>query len=812
MAKQLLVANIQSTTAAGSLATRFMSFFPGDNSVGVSTTNVGKSFKMPYAGVLSRFGISISANTRVNATSFRVTTTGGAPLSQQLSIAAGATGVFEDVVNTDAVSAGDLIACQITNGSGSSGQITLQHRWITIEPASSGKETLGIGYLGAVFTGTTDRGIPFMGSDQMTTLALIPSGSFKSYETAILDRLAVYVSANTATVAVTVTSYINGANGNLVATIAAGSTGFFEDTTHSDTLAIGNTYAFRLQKTGGTGNLTVQHVQSVWTSTGNAVATMGGYSSISQGALGTVYQPLGPTRQQGLTESEMQSKMTFAGRAEKLRVITAGLSASSAADVGLRKNGVTTALIVTLPSGGGGSGTFENTTDIVSFADGDLMDFIIGSTPGDASWLLYLMTIVVGEGAPVSLSPDRGQLQLHGQAATLTLGQRLSPARGQLELHGQAPTLVISYGYSPDRGQLVIQGLVPRVKLPGTTISQHVQYIVEEVVPDISLSQEALYVVGQVNPAAVVAQSVQYIVSDLVPGLKVPQSIVYLVCDAVPCVTHWQQLWTITRKDGVVLRYTSLDEDFTWGLDLYKHCNSLSPSASESATEIGSVGNQELKGILDDEGISDEDMLAGKYDDAYVEVWLVPWEGNDSARRIAAGWTGTTSRGDYGYELEVVGPSSRLEQQALIQVYTPGCRWEFGDPGTCKKDIEPLKLLGEVLGAKQRDKIFTVLEEPGGSSAASDKDVEWPNGRIRWTSGRNLGTEQEIKSVDFATGLVTLWVMTPFKAEAGDTFDLLPGCSRNPDACKGYGNYINYGGYPDVPGQDDMNQTPDAKY
>lgn len=323
--------------------------------------------------------------------------------------------------------------------------------------------------------------------------------------------------------------------------------------------------------------------------------------------------------------------------------------------------------------------------------------------------------------------------------------------------------------------------------------------------PDARITQAARLTIGKVGVPARITQGVRLAVAQVHVDVRATQAVRLVIGDGVPCATQWQQLWIITRKDGVVFRYTSLDTDFTWGDDFYKSCGSLLPSAAEEAAAVGQVSNMELAGVITDDGITEAELYGGLFDDAFIQVWLVPYVGTEAPRRLAAGWAGNLSHGESGFNMEVVGPGARLDQQAMVQVYTPNCRWVFGDH-RCGYDREAVKLQGTVLSSLNRGVFVGDATDPGGS-------FQWADGLIRWTSGPNLGRECEIKDVVFnsAGAEIELWDLSPFRPEYGDTFDLLPGCDLSPAACKMYGRYRFFGGYPDVPGQDAIEARPDAK-
>lgn len=293
-----------------------------------------------------------------------------------------------------------------------------------------------------------------------------------------------------------------------------------------------------------------------------------------------------------------------------------------------------------------------------------------------------------------------------------------------------------------------------------------------------------------------------------VGGAQVSEGFVATLAYMGPCGTARCDLWKITRTDGVIFAFTSLDSDFLFGVTTYKHCSSLADSASSSSSDLGSVGNYQAVGILDDESITEADLYAGLFDDAYFEAWVVSWNGVDLAApfRTAAGWLGKVDRGQSSWTADVDGPVARLQQTALIQFYTPGCRWKFGDPGTCMVDADALAVVGcNVTKGVQRYAIYFDAIEPIEAAI-------WNGGTVRWTYGRNAGIECQVDTVDWGSQLLSLWDLAPFPPEVGDSFDLLPGCPKDGDSCKLYSNYINFGGFPDVPGPDALQQNADSLY
>lgn len=323
---------------------------------------------------------------------------------------------------------------------------------------------------------------------------------------------------------------------------------------------------------------------------------------------------------------------------------------------------------------------------------------------------------------------------------------------------------------------------------------------------DAQLTQSGVTTLATISPPAIMTQAGRISFQTIMVDLLLTQGGLVALSKYFFCATKHCQCWIIRCRDGDVFRFTSLDIDFAWVGGTYKSCGSLDPSASEQASSLGDIGNMELKGVVTIDGVTEEDLYGGKFDDAFVEVWEVPYEdaGGETPRRLAAGWMGDLSHGDATFNAEVLGPGQRLTQHPIVTVVAPTCRWVFGST-QCGKDIEALKSDGDVILATNRESFMANL------SLASDGGIQWENGRVRWLTGRNAGYVTETKAVDFDTGIIVLWIFPPYLPEAGDTFDLLPGCKQDFATCKDvYSNGINFGGFKDVPGDKAIAATPNA--
>jgi uncharacterized phage protein (TIGR02218 family) len=226
---------------------------------------------------------------------------------------------------------------------------------------------------------------------------------------------------------------------------------------------------------------------------------------------------------------------------------------------------------------------------------------------------------------------------------------------------------------------------------------------------------------------------------------------------------------------------------------------------------LGSVGNMELVGILSDTGIKDEELYAGLFDGAEIEVWMVPWESDDNEIpfRLLAGTMGDIRQGLQGFDAEIVTPGAQMQQKPLLEVVTPSCRYELGDD-RCTVDLDALTVSGSVTGLTIPTTPNSTVRRVFVDSTRTEDDGYFNVGEVEWLTGDNAGVTSEVK--DFTNMIFTLWDALLHPIQVGDTYDARPGCDKLEDTCKDtFDNFDNNGGFTFVPGEDRLAQTPDAK-
>jgi Phage conserved hypothetical protein BR0599 len=90
--------------------------------------------------------------------------------------------------------------------------------------------------------------------------------------------------------------------------------------------------------------------------------------------------------------------------------------------------------------------------------------------------------------------------------------------------------------------------------------------------------------------------------------------------------------------------------------------------------------------------------------------------------------------------------------------------------------------------------------DPNGRNPQSSTPPYYNQGKILFTSGQNKNLYASVISqAAGASGALTLNAPMMFPVAVGDTFQAFPGCSKTVTACKGFNNFVHFGGQPYVP-------------
>lgn len=258
--------------------------------------------------------------------------------------------------------------------------------------------------------------------------------------------------------------------------------------------------------------------------------------------------------------------------------------------------------------------------------------------------------------------------------------------------------------------------------------------------------------------------------------------------------------WKVTRKDGEVFGFTDFDRDLTVESIVYHAATGYTRSAIHTIANLA-VDNLDIESAIDSEILNANDLRAGVWDGATVEIFLVNWSAlNQGKVMLKRGTVGEIVLKDSVFRAELRGLTQALSQQ-IVELYTPDCRADLGD-SRCKINLAALTVSGTITSVTDRRTFADTSRE--------EDDAYWNGGLIIWGSGANTDRKMEVKS--FIGGNFTLYLPMPDNIEVGDTYTLQPGCDKSFGMCKArYNNVKNFRGEPHVPGSDQILNYPDAK-
>lgn len=261
--------------------------------------------------------------------------------------------------------------------------------------------------------------------------------------------------------------------------------------------------------------------------------------------------------------------------------------------------------------------------------------------------------------------------------------------------------------------------------------------------------------------------------------------------------------WGVIRKDGVFLGFTDHDRDLVLDGQTYRAASGMTARALQSGTGL-SVDNSEAFGALSAQSISEDDILAGRYDGAEITCWMVNWADPSARMMLFRGRFGEVTRQAGAFQVELRGLTDAMNQPRSL-AYVRNCSAVLGD-ARCGFDLGQTGYSVEV-PLQGRDTLGRY------QFAAVDgiADRWFERGRCRVVDGAGAG-QVEVVKFDQTIGTVRtveLWSSFRLDPKPGDTIRLEAGCDKQPATCSGkFANFLNFRGFPHLPGDDWLTSYP----
>jgi hypothetical protein len=343
---------------------------------GATETNAQTLLRSPGTASFLFFSNTANGSTAGLNVTFRVNAANG---NQVVTVTTGATGIWEDTTHTDAITAGQQVNVQVGATTGASTTITVG----------------SIGYLFAATTNTVTRlcTSPAMSALVAATTYFSPLAGFQALNTTenrkcrqqkagTLLNLACNVSTASASTTHSLVSRKGAVTQTQTVTCTAATTGWFEDTTHTDTVAVADDWDISLV-TGATSlNLVIQQLAVDFsTTTGIGQEIMAANSGQTFNVSANTFMAIeGGIPGLSTTEANLQRTCRAAFTFSNLTCLIQTNTVSAQTNLNFRNNAA--AVNQTVPVTASTIGVFTDSThtDVVVATDKVDLNFIAGGT------------------------------------------------------------------------------------------------------------------------------------------------------------------------------------------------------------------------------------------------------------------------------------------------------------------------------------------------------------------------------------------------------------------------------------------------
>jgi uncharacterized phage protein (TIGR02218 family) len=249
--------------------------------------------------------------------------------------------------------------------------------------------------------------------------------------------------------------------------------------------------------------------------------------------------------------------------------------------------------------------------------------------------------------------------------------------------------------------------------------------------------------------------------------------------------------------DGTSIGITDHDLDLSFDLGdgaiTYDAETGIFPSDVTLASGL-EADNYEVSGPIGDT-VTLAALLGGRFNRARARLFMVNWKSLASGSIPLMAGNVSEARPEGGkFIFEIRSDADRFNQP-IGRLITPYCP---GDHATCCVQIADE--LATTLSA--------VVDEFHITVAAAIDPADYANGKLWFTGGALAGT-LPVEIVGGSGSTLELFAPLPATPSNGDALTLKEGCDRTRAMCRDrFDNVINFRGFPEVPGSDQVLKVP----
>jgi uncharacterized phage protein (TIGR02218 family) len=258
-------------------------------------------------------------------------------------------------------------------------------------------------------------------------------------------------------------------------------------------------------------------------------------------------------------------------------------------------------------------------------------------------------------------------------------------------------------------------------------------------------------------------------------------------------------LYTITLKNGIKLRYADFDDKIIFNGNIYIH-DSILITSNAIKTSIG-LNSDNLDLVIntnkDDKIISGLSFMQalryGYVDDANIKLDVAFMDDNYQVIGIVNEFAGTLEPKQFSrYNATMTGKSfvQKLDMKLPRNVYTASCVNSLYGAG-CKANREDFTFYGHIKSGSNQYQLIVDVNH-------STDDAYYNRGALEFISGNNIAVRTSVKS--HIGGIITLAMPLPYPIQINDAFFVYAGCDKTANTCKNkFNNFANNRAYPCVP-------------
>ncbi|WP_299194997.1 DUF2163 domain-containing protein [uncultured Erythrobacter sp.] len=246
--------------------------------------------------------------------------------------------------------------------------------------------------------------------------------------------------------------------------------------------------------------------------------------------------------------------------------------------------------------------------------------------------------------------------------------------------------------------------------------------------------------------------------------------------------------WRVFRRDGVALGFSSHDRDLAFAGLRHRTAPGMVPAAIRMTSDL-SEDSASVEGTLSHDSISSDDLAAGLFDNAAIEIGIVDWETLEH-HSLYSGVIGRVEDNQRSFSADLLSAKHVLEQD-LVPRTSPTCRAVFCGLG-CGLSSHRFT---------QRVELNEVDFDFNQVRFSTITSASYVDGQLRFLSGPQTGLVFGILSAN--GDWLTLDRPLHDGLIAGTAAELTEGCDHTLGTCSSrFDNAVNFRGEPFLPGND----------